>query len=271
MQKSNTVFAVSSFTGEGFSGNKHLVFLPLGSVDTAAWKGASASIDDFIIVVVEHMEKVRRAHFFHRGRQVNRCGSGSLALAHVLIEKLGDKPPLSIDTPSGLIYVGKGERLYYETTYLPIVATQSRPWSSLVNCSVCSAHLIGGADDYCIIELANEKALRRCVVNARRTQLTKKRAIIVTSLSSDSSSDYVMRYFAPQYGNYEDSATGSANAMLALFWQKKLNKKAVIGKQLSLAGGLFRVQNIGLKQRVFGWTTELGEIPEMDLLMKCLQ
>lgn len=65
-------------------------------------------------------------------------------------------------------------------------------------------------------------------------------ALIVTALGGTSvNEDYVMRYFAPQFGNSEDMATGSANAYLMKYWQLKLNKKRLSGRQLSKAGALF--------------------------------
>ncbi len=256
----NHVFSVASFTGDFCDGNKHIVILCSKPVVSSEFESLSRIAGEYILVVFvmpAGTAKTARVFFFHRGQSISRCGSGSVALAYVLVEKLRLRVPISITTTSGAIRVGKHDRLYYETAHLPMCETSKTQWTHLVNCRLGSAYLVGGVRDYCILVLRDEKTLRNLTLNVKKIQLTTKRALIATCESTATGCDYAMRYFAPQYGNYEDSATGSANAMLAIFWQKKLRKKTVAGLQLSDAGGLFRVQNLGLSQRVYGKTREI--------------
>jgi predicted PhzF superfamily epimerase YddE/YHI9 len=49
--------------------------------------------------------------------------------------------------------------------------------------------------------------------------------------------DFVSRYFAPKVGVPEDSATGSAHCALVPYWSKRLGKRTLHARQLSMRGG----------------------------------
>lgn len=49
--------------------------------------------------------------------------------------------------------------------------------------------------------------------------------------------DYQLRFFAPGLGIDEDPVTGSAHALVAPYWQQRLNKDAVVGYQCAPTGG----------------------------------
>jgi len=211
-------------------------------------------------VYLDRQTKQVSARFFLRGREVKRCGSGSLAVAGVLWGREGlhvDQKKIQVNTPAGRVYIGRAlaKTFYYETPVLPyfhVLPAQYRAWQLLINSPVRWVTLVGGSADYCIVELPDQAALTRCVVNAQALTRYSARALIVTAKSSVRNIDYVVRYFSPQYGQYEDQATGSANAMLANFWQQRLGKKSIRGRQLSSGGGEFNVVRFGHKQRVFG-------------------
>ena len=60
-------------------------------------------------------------------------------------------------------------------------------------------------------------------------------SIVVTSLGDNS--DFVSRNFAPRLGISEDPVTGSSHCELIPYWSNKINKKEMIGFQLSERGG----------------------------------
>ena len=65
-----------------------------------------------------------------------------------------------------------------------------------------------------------------------------QRAVIATQWAGSPSIDFYQRYFAPQHGVNEDSATGSAHAVLARYWQQKRGQHQFIARQCSSAGGI---------------------------------
>jgi PhzF family phenazine biosynthesis protein len=54
--------------------------------------------------------------------------------------------------------------------------------------------------------------------------------------------DFVSRFFAPWVGVAEDPVTGSAHTVLAPYWSKILNKKAMLAFQSSERGGKIKVR-----------------------------
>ena len=49
--------------------------------------------------------------------------------------------------------------------------------------------------------------------------------------------DFVSRFFAPKMGIPEDPVTGSAHCTLVPYWSRRLGKKRMLARQLSLRGG----------------------------------
>ncbi len=120
-------------------------------------------------------------------------------------------------------------------------------------------HFIGGANDYVHIRLHSDKQLRECRVNTQRLMRYSRRSLILTAESVQPSCDYVLRYFAPRHGSREDAATGSANALVAAYWQKILARSSLRARQLSEAGGVFIIRDRGLSQQVIGRAIRVTE------------
>ncbi len=74
-------------------------------------------------------------------------------------------------------------------------------------------------DGYLIIELNCEREVREFTLTKTIIEVINKRALIITAISQNNNYDIVFRYFAPFYGELEDSATGSAGSLLMPFWQ----------------------------------------------------
>jgi PhzF family phenazine biosynthesis protein len=76
------------------------------------------------------------------------------------------------------------------------------------------------------------------------------RGIVVTIDPSNSSYDFISRFFGPRVGVNEDPVTGSAHCELAAYWTKLLNKNKLFAKQTSKRGGEVSMQVLSDKQRV---------------------
>ena len=88
---------------------------------------------------------------------------------------------------------------------------------------------------YQIFEFPRGIDIANLEVNIPRLAL-ESRAIIVTQRQTQLF-DYSLRYFAPQFGNSEDSATGSANVVLADYWVQTGMKPPFRAYQCSAEGG----------------------------------
>lgn len=253
---------VASFVGENAQGNTHVILrseVAGGEIEILS-QALSQTLSPRIVVVLKtDKTNKHRAVFFHFGRRVQRCGSGCLAVAHILFDECS-RDSLRLETPAGPVVLRRHPQAYsFQMSVLPYHSTtQRRVWQGLVNRPIATVTLVGGKTDYCIVELHAEKDVKNCVINSRCLCRISRRGLIVTAPSADKNDDYVMRYFAPQYGQKEDAATGSANAMLANYWQQRLQKSGVCGRQLSALGGAFRIEKCGLQQRVIGRTKLLS-------------
>jgi predicted PhzF superfamily epimerase YddE/YHI9 len=59
--------------------------------------------------------------------------------------------------------------------------------------------------------------------------------VIVTAKGD--TSDFVSRFFAPDFGVPEDPVTGSAHCTLIPYWAEKLGKNELFARQVSARGG----------------------------------
>ncbi len=213
---------------------------------------------DILVVLKANALNHYSADFFQNGHTIQRCGSGYLAAAHIVFESVS-ADAVSLRTPNGLVLLHRHkDQLSFKMSVLQYQPEACiKRWKTLLNKLIKNAVLVGGENDYCIIELKHEKDVKTCLINSHRLCQYSKRGLIVTAKSTQKKDDYVMRYFAPQYGQKEDAATGSANAMVGRYWQHRLQKQKVQGRQLSATGGEFIVEACGLQQRVMGRTRHI--------------
>ncbi len=251
--KSRDEYEVSSFVGLEAKGNQHVVLV--GHLDFQECILQSRKVYPKILVVIDAPSHPRpNVRFFQSGRSILRCGSGSLAIAYVLHRYYGIEGESEVLSRAGRIVVGSiaGE-YYFRCTVFPLrKEIYPLSWSSIINKPVVSVNAIGPRNGYYLLELPDEKSVKHCCINEPILNRVSRRAVIVTAKSDRATDDYVMRYFSPQYSQQEDPATGSANAMLAEYWQIKLRKKKIVGRQLSQAQGRFCVIKKGLGQCVTG-------------------
>ena len=212
-----------------------------------------------IVLITGTVDSQLNLNFYQNGYAIKRCGSGTLAAAALVIDKKSQS--VVFNTPAGAVTAGRASDLFYydsETLkHLPL--TDKMPWQKLISGDIADGMLVGDRDDYCILELNDASELRKVYLDADAMCNHTKRALILTA-KGDHQADYYMRYFAPQYGEKEDQATGSANAQLAEYWQRKISKKNLHGIQVSRDGGEFYIKKLSNGQRVAGRAKFIKEI-----------
>lgn len=270
-----SIFATASFCGEYQRGNQHIVLVNRNApVLDESLIELSHQVVPWILVHMQVAEdESLSAKFFHCGREITLCGSGILVAARALTDAGFMHEACSLKVSGRMMKIGvvnssvgssnnDSKRFYFQTNVLPYsLCDDINSWQQLLNQKVSQATLVGEQRGYCILELASETSVKQCHIDAERLKHFSDRGVIITALSDEPSFDYVVRYFAPQYGQYEDAATGSANAMLGNYWQERLGKSSLKGLQLSQEGGLIWVTSVGDEQRVEGLTKVL-DIPE---------
>lgn len=250
--------AVTSFCGPGALGNRHQLFYkPEGSDwDLITLPDELRRLPNLILL--RGSTRTLRADFWDRGQRVKRCGSGNIAIAAFVHHYLSRSEAFSLRlmTPAGEIQLGHDRfGLFYTSFPEPqYPLTEIAFWRHLLGQKFAAGSLSGGASDYVLLELNRPPVELRL----RISQLSRfsRRALIAFYPSGPEHA--LMRYFAPQYSQNEDSATGSAAVQLAEYLWRRYRWRTCQVRQQSAGGGLIQTEKLGRPLRIGGkaWVNE---------------
>ena len=159
------------------------------------------------------------------GDEIELCGHGLLCCAHAWLVEESARESLAMN----------GTRVHFESRgglgWLAFPSIETQPcetplWSTkLLQATPERAAIAGPENGYLVLEMPADCDLT--ALQAPGDLLTAKstRSLIVTRRvsSADSLQGETLhyRYFAPQFGVPEDTATGSAMRVLATYWQQR--------------------------------------------------
>lgn len=175
--------------------------------------------------------------------EVNLCGHGTLAAAHILKERRQAKQGAIINfkTLSGtLSAVVKADtiELDFPSPDISFDVPQSSDLLNHLGLKPVDIVAYGHFDSKVFIEVKQEEVLLNLVPNFDGLKKLTGRGIVITCQSLiDTDVDFKSRYFAPWVGVNEDPVTGSAHCALTVYWAQKLNQKTLKGYQASARGG----------------------------------
>lgn len=234
------IYQVDSFTRDTFKGNPAGVCITNDDLS-----------ESLMLSIAEEMAVSETAflslngmtlRWFTPKAEVNLCGHGTLAVAHVLKErgqvKVGDT--VHFETVSGtltaLIKTSKIE-LDFPSTTIEFDLIQSPELLKNLGIKANEILSFGTFDSKVFIELDSEETLLKLKPNFDGLKQSKGSGVLVTTASSSENLDFISRYFAPWVGVNEDPVTGSAHCALTIYWSKKLSKSKLKGYQASDRGG----------------------------------
>jgi predicted PhzF superfamily epimerase YddE/YHI9 len=182
------------------------------------------------------------------GRRISFCGHGALAAAWFTFKTRGPlEEPLSFKNKERTWQATRVPTsedriaLRYVCPELQIVAVPLFAGPCL-RIAPERAALAGGSTDYLILELPSAEDVAALKPDFEAICRATERALIVTAGIHGSSGDQVIgcvyRYFAPQYGDPEDAATGSAAVQLAPYWAPRITAPTFQARQLSGQGAV---------------------------------
>ncbi|MEM1112831.1 MAG: PhzF family phenazine biosynthesis protein [Pseudomonadota bacterium] len=176
------------------------------------------------------------ACFTAGAHRIQCCGHGLLSCAHLWLTDWDGQ---------GTLFNGEAAlpcEFRADRTWVGLPQLRTRPcevpvWASAVlGCAVSGSAVAGADDGYLVLEVADTVSLQAVLPPTESLARHTARALIVTCQGSGEDIHY--RYFAPQYGVPEDSATGSALRVLAPYWQHRGLPNCLAARQDSQAGGL---------------------------------
>jgi predicted PhzF superfamily epimerase YddE/YHI9 len=193
-----------------------------------------------------------RVDCYQRGEKIRCCGHGLLAVAHALFESGIDT---RIDFEGG-VYAERsppeqGTRLTW--LYLPAISAAPidlPPWASQLFSTIDEQHTVpvdaaatGDTNGYLLLQLNEQICLESLNVDVNAISANTGQAVLAWQRSTEDTSMIKMRYFAPQYGNNEDAATGSVLRVLGPYLQRTAGLESFSVFQCSRQGGRMMVRN----------------------------
>jgi PhzF family phenazine biosynthesis protein len=186
------------------------------------------------IVIVDGQFHIR---WFALSGEINLCGHGSLGAGAAILTKYR-LDEVTFYSNYGEVVISKENGMY--SLVLPSWQGSSCEVPVEIADLTTEAIDIFSTRDLVLVFPSVESVKNFQPDDKRLTKLNDYHALIVTAATD--STEYVLRYFAPKIGIYEDLATGSAQCSLAPYWFKKLGANRLNVRQLSISGGYFQVE-----------------------------
>lgn len=168
--------------------------------------------------------------------EVSLCGHATLAAAHVLWQETGStETPLRFHTLSGELRASqtpRGIQLDFPADQ-PEAATDSN--SALASALGVNPQWLGRGRDDLLVVLESQAQVKSLKPDFGQLAKIQTRGLIVTAPGA--TTDMASRFFAPAVGIPEDSVTGSAHCLLAVYWGERLGKTQLTAYQASARGG----------------------------------
>ncbi|UNP87796.1 PhzF family phenazine biosynthesis protein [Aeromonas encheleia] len=232
------LFHVNAFSQRPFGGNPAVVVL--GPERSDAELQAMAA--EFNLSETAFLSPIGPAHYrlrwFTPAVEVDLCGHGTLAAAHVLWQAgaVARAQTLRFETRSGELQACReGEWIRLDFPCIPLAPLTLDPaYAAALGCRPLQT-LAAGAKF--LLELGSEEEVRALAPDFHALRALPGRGLMVTAPSSRTDDDFVSRYFAPWVGVEEDPVTGSNHCALVPFWAERLGKTQLRARQISARGG----------------------------------
>lgn len=257
------IHEVDTFTAEPFGGNPMAVCVLPADRDAAWLQDVARELNLAATAFVRPQADQFGLRWFTPAAEVDLCGAGTLAAAHVLWEtgQLHPETVARFQTRSGLLAArraGAWIELDFPATPVDETPAPEGLWSAL---GVSPRRVGRSRFDY-LVQLDDEAAVRSVRPDLSALRVVESRGVIVTARSDRPGEDFVSRFFAPRAGIDEDPVTGSAHCALAPFWAQRLGKTSFQARQVSARGGILKVRLEGERvviagQAVTVWRGEL--------------
>lgn len=234
------IYQVDSFTNEAFKGNPAGVCITQEGLSERLMLliASEMAVSETAFLSLNDM----RLRWFTPKVEVNLCGHGTLAVAHVLKErgqlKAGDRA--SFETISGQLTANINESTIELDFPSPSVEFNTERITVLLEYLGINEQEVvayGNFGEKVFIEVDSESTLLKLQPNFDALKQIKGRGVLVTTASASEDLDFISRYFAPWVGVNEDPVTGSAHCALTVYWSNKLDKLKLRAYQASVRGG----------------------------------
>jgi PhzF family phenazine biosynthesis protein len=244
------LYQIDAFTDQVFSGNPAAV-CPLESWlddDTLQHIAAENNLAETAYYV--KIKEGYHIRWFTPLGEVDLCGHATLAAAYVIFNFWGyASDSISFQSKSGVLTVAR--QLEWYTLNFPTDKVQAITVTpELIACiGEKPIEAYQGLSDAMLV-FSSRKVIEQAVPDFSRIAQLKARGLIITAPGTDT--DFVSRFFAPQFGINEDPVTGSAHTTLTPYWSRRLGKPELTAKQISRRGGFLKCKLVDDRVEMIG-------------------
>jgi PhzF family phenazine biosynthesis protein len=245
------LFQVDTFTEQPFAGNPAAVCILDAPAQTKWMQQVATELRMPATAFLAPQDPGWLLRWFTITDELEICGHGSLAAAHVLWETgaLGAGATAEFATPAGPITAEKEGLSVFLSLPAGRVEEAEAPPQLTDSVGVQLESVWRTPLDYLLV-VDGADAVAGLAPDIDALAQIETRGVIVSAAGGDGV-DFTSRFFAPRLGIPEDSVTGSAHASLAPFWAERLGRTTLRARQASRRGGF-------LDLRVSGTTVQVG-------------
>lgn len=245
------IYQIDAFANKVFSGNPAAV-CPLDE-----WLS-----DDFLQKIAMENNLAETAFYVKQGDQyhirwftpsveVDLCGHATLASAYVLFnhENYRENIIQFYSPRSGKLTVTRKGNLLTLNFPSDIFEQIEVSEEIISGFNLCPKYAFKGKTDYLLV-FETEREIQSIIPKLNIISKLQCRGVIITAKGDNV--DFVSRFFAPQSGIDEDSATGSAHTTLTPYWSKQLDKTELSAIQLSERKGYLQCKYLDDRVEISG-------------------
>jgi len=239
------LYHVDAFTHTPFSGNPAGVWIGEEFPDKETMQAIAAEMNLSETAFVACGAAGYTIRYFSPVCEIPLCGHATIASAHILasLGMVADDSPfvLKAHEQDLSLVVDKGWITMTFPRHQISQIDNPRFLEALVGSPV--VHAFRNEENWIVARLAEERTLLSAQPDFPAIQKNNIGMFIAaTTPSSAPEYDYSVRVFCnPKYGILEDPVTGTAQCILAPYWNAELQKTAFFSRQLSKRGGEMKV------------------------------
>jgi PhzF family phenazine biosynthesis protein len=254
MTGNKIIFQVDAFSDTPFKGNPAGVMI-VDKDTPAGWMQNMAlemNLSETAFLVPQ--EGSFDIRYFTPTVEVPLCGHATLASAHILFQ-LGIVEPgksILLNAKAGKLVIRKeGDWIVMNFPVFSLNPIEiPADFQKLVGFKPIE---VWSSDDDWIIAIAKtESEIRLAKPDFNSLVENGLGHLMITALSTEENTDFVVRCFAPRSGINEDPVTGSAHCALTPLWFKKTGKKEMNSYQVSDRTGRLKVRSANDRVEISG-------------------
>lgn len=239
-----TVYIIDTFTSEAFRGNPSGVcWLQQGRLDTVTAQAIAAELNYPVTVFIKQVNEAGpfELTYFTPITEIPACGHATLAAGRMLFEELGITDVTFRTAGIEQLPVCLQEDII-SITYPRYGLQPAAVSAHLLQSLSIDGYLSAGSCtelETLFLELEDAHVLKTLQPDFQQlmTSAPDIKEVVITARSDIAGYDYLLRSFCPWIGIDEDPVTGSVQAVLAPFWQNRLQKSKLVARQCSARGG----------------------------------